>query len=146
MKNELYVIYCESTDIDKLVTSDIKEALIECGELIDDGVDSAYCVLIYNDMTIDEYYNGHKTSNFNYDYSCAEFIAKRSPFQISEADPATEVLNKEIYHNLDEAEQIEVLHFIPDDLLIDEVMRRVHEYRKATDKAYAALENMLIYK
>ena len=146
MKNELYVIYCESTDIDKLVTSDIKEALLECGELIDDGVDSAYAVLIYNNMTVDEYYDDHRIVSFNYHYSCAEFIAKNSPFHVPETDPASEVLNKEIYHNLDEAEQIEVLHFIPDDILIDEVMRRMHEYRKATDNAYAALESMLIYK
>ena len=141
-KTNVYVIYNNTTDIDHLVTSDIKEALIECGELIDQECDDKYIVYVYNNTTIDQY--NTTILNFNDDFSVRDFVAGFSPFHLKET--VIDIPDKETYHNLDEAEQIEVLHFISDKMLIDEVLRRFQEYRKATDKAYDALESMLIYK
>lgn len=142
-KTNVYVIYNSNTDIDHMVSTDIKDVLIECGELIDQGCDKYYTVYVYNNMTVDQY--NSTVADFNDDFEVKDFVASFSPFQLKEG-VKNEVLDKERYHNLDENEQIEVLHFISDDMLIDELLRRIKEYRKATDKAYDALESMLIYK
>lgn len=141
----VYVIYNETTDIDKLVTEDLKEALICAGEQIDDGVDSAYTVLIYEGITKSDYYNGINEDQFNESHSLPEFIAKFSIFKKVDDPENIDLVNKEVYHNMAPEEQLEVLRYIPDVVLVDELARRLREYRSATDAAAEALELMKIF-
>lgn len=140
-----YVIYNEASDIDTFVTEDIKEVLEEAGDLIDDGVDHGYTVLVYNNLSNSEYFSNHR-GEFK-PYSIAEFVKNFSPFSINSEEVIDKgVVSSEVYHNLSEDEQIEVLHFISDKMLIDELHRRFNEYRTATDSVTEALDKMKIFK
>ena len=143
---KVYVIYNETTDVDKLVTDDLKDALICAGEQIDDGVDSAYSVLIYDTITIDDYYNGVNTDQISAAYSLPDFVVKFSIFENTKEEAIdTGVASPEVYHNLSDNEKLEVLHFIPDQWLINELSRRFREYRSASDHITSALDKMKIY-
>lgn len=144
--NELtrvYEVYNRNTDIDLAVTSDLMTALHVCGELVDDEDDIFHDVYVYNNITVDQYYNDSHVGMKCDHYDVKDFIAKFSIFESD--DPVKEVLNKEVYHNMDPEEQLEVLRYIPDVVLIDELARRIREYRSATDAAAEALDMMKIF-
>lgn len=144
--NELtrvYEVYNRNTDIDLAVTSDLSTAFHVCGELVDDEDDIFHDVYVYNNMTVDQYYGEGTFGKTADHYDVKDFIAKFSIFESD--DPVKEVLNKEVYHNMDPEEQLEVLRYIPDVVLIDELARRIREYRSATDAAAEALDMMKIF-
>ena len=153
----LYVVYNQDTDIDEVRTESLLEAVQQATEIYDKTYDQHknkhndknYTVQII-DMDQEEYDNAetwgdikvHLCSNS----SLYQFITTYGVNDIIETPYAdTACINKEVYHNLDEAEQLEVLHFISDQMLIDELNRRIDEYRDYADAIRHAGEELKIY-
>ena len=152
----LYVVYNQDTDIDEVRTESLLEAVQQATEIYDKTYDQRknqhddknYTVQII-DMDEEEYESNswddikdHLCSNS----SLYQFITTYGVDDIIE--PAYEnkpIVNKEVYHNLDEAEQLEVLKFVPDVMLISELTRRMSEYRKYSDMIREAGEELMIY-
>lgn len=152
----LYVVYNQETDIDEVRTESLTEAVQQATEIYDRTYDQRankhndknYTVQII-DMDEDEYevnswddIKDHLCSNS----SLYQFITTYGVNDIIE--PAHEnkpLVNKEVYHNLDEAEQLEVLKFVPDGMLLSELSRRMFEYRKYSDAISELGEELKIY-
>lgn len=123
--------YNRSCDVIQDCTESIIDAQHISGDLIDGGFGEDIKVFIYERKTDD-----HPQKEISLD----EFI--RSPFYSIFNDHP---VNPDIYHNLDETEQREVLKFTPDDMIIQEITRRMNEYKKATSLIVDALDDMKIY-
>lgn len=158
MEKKLYVIYNEQTDIDDCVTEDVKTALMRADELIENGKSTGMLVFVYNDITAKEYNAGGHYASFNQEYGLESFCrkvresddpienAKRSINNIKKnVNPVIPVKNPEAYHRMSEQEKIEVLHFVSDKMLLDELNRRFAEYRKGYDKIVESMDQMKIY-
>jgi hypothetical protein len=142
----LYVIYNKSTDIDEVVTEYLTDALEEAGKLIDSGASAdEYSVLLIH--LSPESYQSHDWSYIQNHVESAERINDFLNKYGITSDPVKEVepVNKEMYHNLDKAEQLEVLKFVSDQMLIDELNRRLNEYRTYADTIREAGDKMRIY-
>lgn len=138
----LYVIYNSNTDIDDFVTTSVTSALERAGELADlqtDIVDSDLYFVTVFDMTEDEYADAFVT-----DDDAVEKYTLRSFISAYGVAPVPEY-GKERFHNLDQNEQLEVLKFIPDKMLVDEINRRFTEYRAYADAIREAGDRMRIY-
>lgn len=138
----LYVIYNSSTDIDDFVTTSVTSALERAGELADlqtDIVDSDLYFVNVFDMDEDEYADAFVT-----DDDAVEKYTLRSFISAYGVAPVPEY-GKERFHNLDQNEQLEVLKFIPDKMLVDEINRRFTEYRAYADAIREAGDRMRIY-
>ena len=134
----LYVIYNPDTDIDDLVTPSITSALIRAGELLDKDLSSMHVVSLY-DMTEEDYAESFVTySDASETYTLKGFIRNFGVEEVPDAGLYT-------LHNLDQNEQLEVLKFIPDQMIIDELRRRLEEYRRYVDAIHDAGEQMRIY-
>lgn len=138
MEEKTYVIYNEGTDIDYLVTTNKAEALDIAGRFIDAGDEDGYILFIYN-CTPDDY--PYIQSAPDQVFTLARFIKDEGLFNGSDL----EYLQNEALHNLDEKEQIQALHFIPDAMLIAEIDRRCKQYRIFADRVREASEGMMIY-
>lgn len=157
----LYVVYNKSTDIDEVVTESLLDAVEDAGRILDRTDEpEAYQALVI-DLTEDSY-NKHDWSYVSEYVRVREtlngFIGKyginavtASETKPNKKDPTHEAWDKmnntdnEYLKNLDEHEQLQVLHFIPDQMLIDELNRRIDEYRKYADAIRDAGEELLIY-
>ena len=157
----LYVIYNQRTDIDEVVTESLIDAVEDAGRILDRTDEpEAYQALVI-DLT-EESYNKHDWSYVSKYVRVREtlkgFISKYGIDAVSASetkpkkkDPDHEAWEKvnntgnEYLKNLDEGEQLQVLHFIPDQLLIDELNRRIDEYRKYADAIREAGEELKIY-
>ena len=152
----LYVVYNQDTDIDEVRTESLLEAVQQATEIYDKTYepwknqhnDKNYTVNII-DMDEEEYeanswddIKDHLCSNS----SLYQFITTYGVDDIMK--PTSEnksLVNKEVYHNLDVEEQLEVLKFVPDMMLISELTRRVSEYREYADMIRKAGEELMIY-
>lgn len=138
----LYVIYNSNTDIDDFVTTSVTSALERAGELADlqdNIVDSDLYFVNVFDMDEDEYADAFVT-----DDDAVENYTLRSFISAYGVAPVPEY-GKERFHNLDQNEQLEVLKFIPDKMLVDEINRRFTEYRAYADAIREAGDRMRIY-
>lgn len=134
----LYVIYNPETDIDDLVTPSITSALLRAGELLDEDLKSRHFVSLY-DMTEEDYAESFVTSSDATEtYTLKGFIKN---FGIEEVPDA----GLDTFHNLNRNEQLEVLKFIPDQMIIDEMRRRFEEYRRYADAIREAGDKLRIY-
>lgn len=138
----LYVIYNSNTDIDDFVTTSVTSALMRAGDLADIHTDivvgDLYFVNVF-DMTEDEYIDAFVTDDDAVEkYTLRGFISEYGVPEIPEG-------SKEHYHNLDQNEQLEVLKFISDQMLIDEIKRRFIEYRTYADAIREAGDKLRIY-
>jgi hypothetical protein len=132
------VIYNPDTDIDDLVTPSITSVLLRAGELLDEDLKSRHFVSLY-DMTEEDYSESFVTSSdASETYTLKGFIKH---FGIEEVPDA----GLDTFHNLDQNEQLEVLKFIPDQMIIDELRRRFEEYRRYADAIRDAGDQMRIY-
>ena len=153
----LYVVYNQDTDIDEVRTESLLEAVQQATEIYDKTYDQRkdqhndnnYTVQII-DMDQEEYDNAetwgdikvHLCSNS----SLYQFITTYGVNDIIETPYAdTACINKEVYHNMDEAEQREVLAYVPDDMLLYEIERRISEYRIYYEAIRKAGEGLKIY-
>lgn len=137
----LYSIYCPNNDTDYTVSEDVKDILIAAGELIDAGTDPLYIIYFWKEGTVSDYYDSVKKGYYedpDDTYSLESFVRCFGA-------EGVEVISPEVYHNLTESEQIEALHFIPDEMIIDELFRRFHEYRRTSDKIAEVMDMMKIY-
>lgn len=138
MEEKTYVIYNEGTDTDYLVTGNKAEALDIAGRFIDANAEDGYIVFIYS-CTPEDY--PLVKSDPDQTWTIAGFIKNEGLFKGSDLD----YLQNEALHNLDEKEQIQALHFIPDAMLIAEIDRRCKQYRMFADRVREASEGMMIY-
>lgn len=156
----LYVIYNQRTDIDEVITESLLDAVEDAGRILDRTDEpEAYQALVI-DLTEDSY-NKHDWSYVSKYVRVREtlkgFISKYGIDAVSasetkpaetKTDEAWDKMNNtdnEYLKNLDEHEQLQVLHFIPDQMLIDELNRRIDEYRKYADAIRDAGEELMIY-
>lgn len=156
----LYVIYNQRTDIDEVVTESLLDAVEDAGKILDRTDEpEAYQSLVI-DLTEDSY-NKH---DWSYVSKCVRvretlkgFISKYGidEVTVSETEPAEhktdeawEKMNNtanEYLRNFDEHEQLEILKFIPDAMLLSELSRRMFEYRKYYDAIREVGEDLKIY-
>lgn len=157
----LYVIYNQRTDIDEVVTEELLDAIEDAGRIFDKTDEpDAYQVLVI-DLT-EESYNKHDWSYVSQYVRVREtlkgFISKygidavtASESKPKKKDPQSEAWDKmnntdnDYLKNLDEHEQLQVLLFISDQMLIDELERRLDEYRKYSDAIINAGSELMIY-
>ena len=138
----LYLIYDSSTDINDMVTSSVTSALIRAGEL-QDLTNENLTVHVYFinefDMTEDEYNDMFVTdSDAAATYTLKQFI---SEFGVPELSP----MEKENLQHLSMEEKLEVVKWIPDQMLIEELSRRVNEYRQYADAIREAGDKLRIF-
>jgi hypothetical protein len=152
----LYVVYNQDTDIDEVRTENLLEAVQQATEIYDRTYDQRadkhndknYTVQII-DMEQDEY-DTNSWDNIQ-DHVCStsslyQFITTYGVNDLTETKTKkNDLINKEVYHNLDEAEQLEVLKFVPDAMLLSELSRRMYEYRKYSDAISELGEELKIY-
>lgn len=157
----LYVVYNQETDIDEVRTESLLDAVEDAGKIMDrtDEPDAYQALVI--DLTEDSY-SKHDWSYVSQYVRVREtlrgFISKygidaitASETKPKKKDPESEAWDKmnntdnDYLKNLDEHEQLQVLHFIPDQMLIDELNRRIDEYRDYADAIRNAGEELKIY-
>ena len=138
----LYVIYDSLTDINDTVTTSVTSALMRAGELQDLTADVTTSQIYFvNEFDMDEaeYNDSFVTdSDAVATYTLKQFIDQ---YGVPELSP----MAKENLHNLDQAEQAEALKFIPDQMLIEELSRRISEYRAYADVIRDAGDKLRIY-
>lgn len=152
----LYVVYNQDTDIDEVRTESLLEAVQQATEIYDSTYDqrkNEHFDKHYTVQVIDMDQDDYETNSWDdiKDHLCSnsslyQFITTYGVDDIIE--PAYEnkpLVNKEIYHNLDEEEQFEVLKFVSDQMLINELNRRLNEYRSYADAIREAGDKMRIY-
>lgn len=152
----LYVVYNQETDIDEVRTESLLEAVQQATEIYDSTYDqrkNEHFDKHYTVQVIDMDQDDYETNSWDdiKDHLCSnsslyQFITTYGVNDIIE--PAYEnkpLVNKEIYHNLDEEEQFEVLKFVSDQMLINELNRRLNEYRSYADAIREAGDKMRIY-
>lgn len=138
----LYVIYDSLTDINDTVTTSLTSALMRAGELQDllDEITTAHIYFV-NEFDMDEAeYNDSFVSDSDAvaTYTLKQFIEQ---YGVPELSP----MEKENLQHLSAEEQLEVVKWIPDQMLIDELSRRVTEYRAYADAIREAGDKLRIY-
>lgn len=151
----LYVVYNQETDIDEVRTENLLEAVQQATEIYDKTYDqhkNKHDDKKYSVQIIDMDEEDYETNSWDdiKDHLCSnsslyQFITTYGVNDLTETKPKNDLVNKEVYHNLDEAEQLEVLKFVPDSMLIHELARRMSEYRKYADKIRVSGEELKIY-
>lgn len=138
----LYVIYDSLTDINDTVTTSLTSALMRAGELQDlsDEITTAQIYFVNEfDMDEAEYNDSFVTdSDAVATYTLKQFIEQ---YGVPELSP----MEKENLQHLSAEEQLEVVKWIPDQMLIDELSRRVTEYRSYADAIREAGDKLRIY-
>lgn len=138
----LYVIYDSLTDINDTVTTSITSALMRAGELQDLTADVTTSQIYFvNEFDMDEaeYNDSFVTdSDAIATYTLKQFIEQ---YGVPELSP----MEKENLQHLSAEEQLEVVKWIPDQMLIDELSRRVTEYRAYADAIREAGDKLRIY-
>ena len=148
----LYVVYNQETDIDEVRTESLLDAVQQATEIYDRTYDqhkNKHNDKNYTVQIIDMDEEDYETNSWDdiKDHLCSnsslyQFITTYGVNDIVENQTP---VNNEVYHNLDKAEQLEVLKFIPDPMLIDELNRRIDEYRKYAEAIRDAGEELMIY-
>lgn len=138
----LYVIYDSLTDINDTVTTSLTSALMRAGELQDllNEVTTAHIYFVNEfDMNEAEYNDSFVTdSDAVATYTLKQFIEQ---YGVPELSP----MEKENLQHLSAEEQLEAVKWIPDQMLIDELSRRVTEYRSYADAIREAGDKLRIY-
>ena len=157
-----YVLYNESTDIDEVATGSVKDMIERATELIDEGHASHYNIFEY-DVPASEYNEGKigvnsYTGSFTPEAFCREHkfpedarqtvknIMAKAKTQPEVKETKIPVQHPEKYHNMRDDERIEVLHYCTDEMLLDELKRRMKEYRSICDGVVSTLDKAKIYK
>ena len=151
----LYVVYNQDTDIDEVRTENLLEAVQQATEIYDKTYDqrkNQHNDQNYTVQIIDMDEDGYQANSWDVikDHICSnsslyQFITTYGVNDLTENTANRDLVNKEVYHNLDEEEQLEVLKFVPDGMLLSELSRRMFEYRKYSDAIREVGEEMKIY-
>lgn len=154
----IYCLYNKKTDLDVGVTASLEEALSQAKILMGTPVKHNIEVYVYNDInTREDYYTESPVVEADTVYkSLIDFIDEHEgPYETETPAPkdkkssdAWEVMNdlpNDMLHHLSEGEQVEVLRWVPDVLLIDEVMRRLVEYKTLTQSVMSAYDHLEIF-
>lgn len=161
----LYVFYNETTDLDEYVTESTSKAVEFSRDIISSGKGEEITVLMY-DCTEDYYYNNHdikyvRQINVKQFYRRAITTKHVEDFDKivnhdnqEEAEPVNDISAevktipedaKQILQHMDSDEQNHAIKYIPDQVLVNELMRRLTEYRNGYDKIVEAMDQMKIF-
>jgi len=161
----LYVFYNETTDLDEHVAESIYEAIELSRDIISSGKGEEITVLMY-DCAKDYYFNNHdikyvRQMNVKQFYRKAitmkqveDFDRIVNPENQEEDEPVNDISAevktipedaKQILQHMDPDEQNHAIKYIPDQVLINELMRRLTEYRGGYDKIVEAMDQMKIF-
>lgn len=145
----IYNIYDIDDDRDLLVTASEQECIDTSKLFIGTGVAESAQVFIFENLNSrDDYYEFTETMDVSRDggYTLKNFL------KLAGLAPAEHIkiaghgaLEYENLHHLGEDEQLEVVKWIPDELLVNELLRRLKEYRGASDGVMEVFDNMKIY-
>ena len=139
----LYVIYNKSTDVDEVVTEYLTDAIEEAGKLVDAGAAFNDYEILFIHLSPESYDKYDWDQIMNYVDKSVNIKTFLKNYGVDAAEH--ELVNKEVYHNMDKAEQLEVIKFVSDQMLIDELNRRLNEYRTYADAIREAGDKMRIY-
>lgn len=138
----VYVIYNLKDDINDFVTDSKESALMRAGELIDQGIEADYQVLMYK-MTYDDYMDAldaddHLSGSYGLKWFVSQLGVGPDLNMITPAEAERLI-------NLSPEEKAFVVMHIEDSTLLAELSRRMSEYRKYADKILTANEELRIF-
>ena len=145
----IYNIYDIDNDSDLLVTASEQECIDTSKLFTDTSVTESARVFIFEDLNSrEDYYEFIKTMDVSRDggYTLKNFLklaGLEATIQKKVEGPGC--LEYENLHHLGEDEQAEVVKWLPDELLVQELLRRLKEYRGANDGVITVFDNMKIY-
>lgn len=161
----LYVFYNENTDLDEYVTESINQAVELSRDVISSGKGEEITVLMY-DCTEEDYHNNYDISyvrqmNVKRFYRKSvtmkqvedfeKIVNQNEPEELKPVQDMSVGVNtipedaKQILQHMDPDEQNHAIKYIPDQVLINELMRRLTEYRGGYDKIVEAMDQMKIF-
>lgn len=138
---------------DVVVTASEQEAIDKAKVLMGTGIADTARVFMFEELNSrDDYYdmvdaedvdrtNGYTLKNF-IKLSGLETKDYRT---VDDAWDKVNTIDNQLLHHLDAHEQLEVLHFIPDDMLVEEFSRRLKEYRRVNDGVVDMLDSLEIF-
>lgn len=138
---------------DVVVTASEQEAIDKAKTLMGTSIADTARVFMFEELNSrDDYYdmvdaedvdrtNGYTLKNF-IKLSGLETKDYRT---VDDAWERVNAISNDILHHLDAREQLEVLHFIPDDMLVEEFSRRLKEYRRVNDGVVDVLDSLEIF-
>lgn len=138
---------------DVVVTASEQEAVDKAKVLMGTGIADTARVFMFEELNSrDDYYdmvdaedvdrsNGYTLKNF------IRLSGLETKEDKSHADAWEKVntIDNDLLHHLDAHEQLEVLHFIPDNMLVEEFSRRLKEYRRVNDSVVDVLDSLEIF-
>lgn len=147
----IFNIYDLGKETDLLITASEQECIDKAKILIGTTVSDTARVFIFEELNSrDDYYDMCDQEDIDRDrgYTLKNYIktAGLGPAvdrDLKEFKPGT--LEYENLHHLAPDEQAEVVKWLPDELLVQELLRRLKEYRGASDGVIEVFDNMKIY-
>ena len=145
----IFNIYDLVKKADLLVTASEQECIDKAQILLGTVVAETARVFIFEELNSrDDYYDMCDQEDISRDggYTLKNFLklAGLAPFERVKIE-GPGVLEYENLHHLATDEQEEVIKWLPDELLVQELLRRLKEYRGASDGVMSVFDNMKIY-
>lgn len=138
---------------DVVVTASEQEAIDKAKVLMGTGIADTARVFMFEELNSrDDYYDMVDAEDVDRSngYTLKNFI-RLSGLETKEDKSHTDAWEKvntidnDMLHHLDAHEQLEVLHFIPDAMLVEEFSRRLKEYRRVNDGVVDVLDSLEIF-
>ena len=138
---------------DVVVTASEQEAIDKAKVLMGTGIADTARVFMFEELNSrDDYYdmvdaedvdrtNGYTLKNF---IRLSGLETKETKTN-ADAWEKVNTIDNDLLHHLDAHEQLEVLHFIPDNMLVEEFSRRLKEYRRVNDGVVDVLDSLEIF-
>ena len=147
----IFNIYDLERETDLLITASEQECIDKSQILLGTNVADTARVFIFEELNSrDDYYDMCDQEDVSRDggYTLKNFLklaglASASDERKEKKGPGA--LEYENLHHLGEDEQEEVIKWLPDELLVQELLRRLKEYRGASDGVMSVFDNMKIY-
>ena len=147
----IFNIYDLEKETDLVVTASEQECIDKAKILIGTTVSDTARVFIFEELNSrDDYYDMCDQEDVSRDggYTLKNFLklaglASASVERKEQKGPGA--LEYENLHHLAPDEQEEAVKWLPDELLVQELLRRLKEYRGASDGVMSVFDNMKIY-
>lgn len=135
---------------DVVVTASEQEAIDKAKTLMGTSIADTARVFIFEELNSrDDYYDMCDQEDVSRDggYTLKNFLklAGLAPAQSKKEVKGPGALEYENLHHLAPDEQEEVVKWLPDELLVQELLRRLKEYRGASDGVMEVFDHMKIY-
>ena len=146
----IFNIYDLERETDLLITASEQECIDKSQILLGTNVADTARVFIFEELNSrDDYYDMCDQEDVSRDggYTLKNFLklAGLAPAQSEKKVKGPGALEYENLHHLAPDEQEEVIKWLPDELLVQELLRRLKEYRSASDGVMDVFDRMKIY-